>query len=108
MIEFKDYNDIPKDFTGDCKITWDNSIRYYKNGEVHKEDGPAIILKNGTKYWVINSKIHNEISHAYEDSKCKSWWYNNIRYGYDEEFTNETWIEFVENKKREEDLKIFL
>ena len=83
--EFKYHFYLPNNFTGICKITDDNTIRYYKNGLRHREDGPAIEFSDDNKDW------------CYKD-KC---------YGNDNNFTNETWIEFVENLKREEELKIF-
>ena len=29
---------------------------WYLNGDLHREDGPAIEAANGTKYWYINGK----------------------------------------------------
>jgi hypothetical protein len=109
MIQiFKNISYIPEKFTGIAELEYDKSIRYYKYGFYHNESGPAIILRNGAKYWYVNNKLHNESGPSYEDSSVKSWWYNNLRYGYDNDFTIESWKEFVENKKREEELKVFL
>jgi len=33
---------------------------WYKDGELHREDGPAIIWKNGDEEWYLNSKKHRD------------------------------------------------
>ena len=33
---------------------------WYKNDVLHREDGPAIELKNGNKHWFIEGKRHRE------------------------------------------------
>ena len=33
---------------------------WYQNGELHREDGPAIERANGTKEWYQNGKLHRE------------------------------------------------
>lgn len=89
MIEFKHISNIPADFTGICKVYSNNSafrnnttsIRYYKNGKLHNENGPAI-------KWV--------------DDKI-DWYYEGVLYGYDIFYTNEAWLERV----RELKLQIF-
>jgi len=48
-------------FTGCLKSIL--SITYYKNGEVHREDGPAVIEHTGCKYWVLNGKQYSEREH---------------------------------------------
>ena len=108
MIEFKNYLDVPEDFTGICKFLSDNSIRYYKNGLYHREGGPALEFPNGNKYWYINGLVHREDGPATEHSNgFKNWRYKNRSYGKNEDFINETWIEKIEYLKREEELKIF-
>ena len=37
-------------------IDLDGTKFYYKNGEYHREDGPAIEYTNGVKYWYLNGK----------------------------------------------------
>ena len=42
------------DFTSGLKI-------WYRHGEVHRSGGePAMIIPDGTKYWVIDNKWHRE------------------------------------------------
>ena len=42
------------------------------NGELHRTNGPAIILPNGTKEYYLNGKLHREDGPAviYPDGKC--------------------------------------
>lgn len=34
--------------------------RYYKDGLLHREDGPAVIGYSGIQYWLINDNLHRE------------------------------------------------
>ena len=109
MIEFNNYLDLPEDFTGVCKFLYNNSIRYYKNSLLHREDAPAIEHANGDKAWYINNLLHREDGPAVDCiSGYKEWRYKNRDYGYDNDFTIESWKEKVEELKREEELSIFL
>lgn len=105
---FNDLDDIPVKFTGVCKITDSGNIYHLKNGEHHRENGPAIIRENGDKFWCINGLEHREDGPALMfENGDKFWVFKNKFYGKNDHFTNETWIEFVENLKREEELEIF-
>ena len=56
--------------------------RWYLNGKLHREDGPAIELANGDKEWWLNGKLHREDGPAIEYADgAKSWYLN------DEHFT---------------------
>jgi hypothetical protein len=85
MIEFKSTHYVSDDFTGVCKVLTLNQIRHYQNGELHREDGPAIEYADGSE----------------------SWFYKEKCYGFNDDFTIETWKEKVEKLKRKEELKIF-
>jgi len=39
---------------------------WYKNGELHREDGPAIEYANGNKFWYKNGELHREDGPAIE------------------------------------------
>ena len=58
---------------------------FYKNGLVHKEDGPAKIYKSSNKYW----------------------YYKGDKYGTNSKFTNKIWKYKINKLKREEKLKLF-
>jgi len=51
---------------------------WYVNGELHREDGPAVEEANGTKCWYINGNRHRIDGPAieyYDGSEC--WYINN-------------------------------
>lgn len=71
-------------------------ITYYYNSEIHREDGPAVIWHSGTKGWCKNGKYYREEGPAIEFyNGKKSWYLNGICYGIGNDFTNESWIKFI-------------
>lgn len=48
-----------------------------KNGEFHREDGPAIEFANGDVKWYRHGVIHRDGGPAYQDSKGAEVWYSN-------------------------------
>jgi len=46
-------------FTG-CLIDEDNDKHWFKNGKLHREDGPALEFANDDKFWYLNGKNYNE------------------------------------------------
>ena len=63
---------------------------WYINGNLHREDGPAIEYKNGTKYWYLNGNKHREDGPAIEDKNGDKEWYLNDNYYGEKEPDN--WI----------------
>jgi hypothetical protein len=58
----------------------DGSQEWHLNGELHREDGPAIIVigSDGSKYWYnINDKLHREDGPAITRPNGSKWWYIN-------------------------------
>lgn len=58
---FSSPKNLPRDFTGVCRIVNDTSeagFHWYKNGKPHRENGPAKILHNGCKQWWFEGKLH--------------------------------------------------
>jgi membrane carboxypeptidase/penicillin-binding protein PbpC len=50
-------------FTG-CLIDEDNDISWYKNGQKHRENGPALeFTNNGDKEWWLNGTYLTEHEH---------------------------------------------
>ena len=41
----------------EIKIDEDGTKKYYVNGLLHKEDGPAVEYSNGDKEWWINGEF---------------------------------------------------
>ena len=66
-------------------IDSDNGFRLLKygtkvckvNGQLHREDGPAVEYTNGDKMWYFNDRLHREDGPAVEYANGKkSWWIN--------------------------------
>jgi len=58
----------------------DGGKSWYLNGKVHREDGPAIEGASGTKSWWLNDKLHREDGPAIERADgSKAWWLNGER-----------------------------
>lgn len=52
--------------------------RYYNNlGQLHREDGPAIVYADNTKVWYQNGVLHREDGPAIERSNGATAWYRN-------------------------------
>ena len=49
---------------------------YTKNGRYHREDGPAIIWKDGTSQWYFNGKKHRDDGPAIDLKNVKIWYKN--------------------------------
>jgi len=64
-----------KNFTGKLSNT-DGAVFYYKNGLLHREDGPAIEYPNGGKSWYKNGKLHREDGPAEEYDLHRAWYKN--------------------------------
>ena len=59
------------------KYVYGKMTLYYKDGFLHREDGPAEERINGDKEWWINGKRHREDGPAIENlNGYKSWWLN--------------------------------
>ena len=64
-----------------CKVDTDGSKRWYLNGKLHREDGPAIEDTNGIKAWCINGQYHREDGPAFEYADgSKAWYLNDKRH----------------------------
>ena len=44
----------------------DGTKFWYLNGELHREDGPAMEFVSGNKFWCLNGKLHREDGPAME------------------------------------------
>ena len=59
------------------EIDKDGTIRYYKNGKLHNDNGPAIEYVNTSKAWLINGQFHRLDGPAVEYlDGSKEWWVN--------------------------------
>ncbi len=55
-------------------ILKNGTIEYYKNNELHREDGPAIICGDRTKVWYVGGKQHRLDGPAYEGANGNKVW----------------------------------
>jgi len=68
-----------KEYT--VKIYEDGTTVWYRCGELHRENGPAIEDANGTKHWYQNGQLHREDGPAVEWADgTKEWWLKGLRH----------------------------
>ena len=54
-IKLETWNNVPHGYTG--IIEWENGNKsWYKNGDFHREDGPAYIRKDGVTFWDLDGR----------------------------------------------------
>ena len=69
---------------------------YLLNNKLHREDGPAAEYVYGRKEWYKNGLRHRKDGPAIEYANgLRCWYLNDKCYGYDNDFTNESWYKFV-------------
>ena len=56
---------------------WIHSDGFPLMEKLHREDGPAIELANGSKFWFLNGEYHREDGPAVEGSDGSKYWYLN-------------------------------
>ena len=58
-----------------CEVDQYGNKKWFLNGELHREDGPAFEYANGRKEWWLNGYLHREDGPAVERrSGTKEWW----------------------------------
>ena len=80
--EIKYENEIPIIMLDNetCIMIGGIAIKYYKNGLLHREDGPAIQWLEGSKEYYMYGKLHRIGGPAYESAMgYKEWWVNGRR-----------------------------
>ena len=55
----------------------DGEKKWFLNGKLHREDGPAIEYADGSKFWFLNDKLHREDGPAIELGNGNKFWYLN-------------------------------
>ena len=60
MREFYVWGLVPRNFTGKCKIEITNSICHYKNGKLHRLDGPAMEHELATPEYYVEGKKYSK------------------------------------------------
>jgi hypothetical protein len=77
----------------------DTIEKYNDQGQLHCDDGPAILYKNGDKSYYKNGKRHREDGPAIEWSSINEYYIDNILY---------TKEQFLEKTKKKKDIEKFL
>jgi hypothetical protein len=68
---FENYNDFLEPPTVVC-----NDDKYwYLNGELHRENGPAVEFSDGSKFWYFNGQYHREDGPAVEYANGVICWF---------------------------------
>jgi hypothetical protein len=80
VIKVRSASEIPDGFTGIAE--YPNGDRgWYKEGNIHRLDGPAIEYSNGTKFWRIEGISHRTDGPAVEyPDGTKEWWIEGKNY----------------------------
>jgi hypothetical protein len=66
-MKAKDHFAIPHQFAGIVEICDGIDsvglicVRYYKNGELHNENGPALEYPDGATRWILNGKYTSKM-----------------------------------------------
>jgi len=69
----------------ECEIDKFRNKRWFLNGKIHREDGPAVVWADGSKFWFIDDKRHRDDGPAVVWSTgTKEWWLNGRKYIWDE------------------------
>ena len=63
---------------------------WYRNGQLHREDGPAIEYANGYIAWYQNGQRHREDGPAVEYANGDKEWYRNGQRLTESEFLQQT------------------
>ena len=54
-MKIKEWNELPQGYIGN--IEWEDGTRiWFKNGNYHRENGPAFIRNDGYKEWFLDGK----------------------------------------------------
>ena len=72
-------------------VEWaDGTKSWWLNGHRHREDGPAIEYADGDKKWFLNGQCHREDGPAIECASGYKFWYLNDQRLSEEEFNQRT------------------
>ena len=63
-LKLDNWGDLPENYTGTVEYVFGTTC-YYLNGELHREDGPAIIEEDDTLIYYLNGELHREDGPAF-------------------------------------------
>lgn len=61
-------------------VSSNGTKKWYVNGELHRDDGPAVEYEDGSKSWYLNGNLHRENGPAIEYVNGHKEWYINGEY----------------------------
>jgi|SRR5579859_1064158 len=73
-------NTMKKNNQSICQIDSYGTKRWYLNGLLHREDGPAVEYTDGTKEWYLHGQLHREGGPAIEHFDSNEWYLNDKRH----------------------------
>jgi len=80
---------------------------YVQDGEYHREDGPAVIFKDGSQFWYKNGVHHREDGPAIVGCGCTKEWYQNGELHRDDgpariykDSSEEFWVDGIQYPKK--------
>ena len=96
-IEYRKDGNIHRD--GGPAIEYNTGNKYwFKDGLLHREDGPAVEKLNGDKKWYKYGKLHREDGPACEYSDGNKYYYlNDVEYS-NEEYCNKIYVDKLINE----------
>ena len=87
------------DSNGTITYEFNGTKQWYRDGKLHREDGPAIEYADGGKAWCKNGEYHREDGPAIESVNGHKAWYLNDKLYSEEEFN-----EKIKNKQNNSDI----
>jgi hypothetical protein len=65
---------------GPAVIYADGQFRWYRHGRLHREDGPAYLGDDGQRVWVLDGAVHRMDGPAYEFvDGTYEWWVRGVQ-----------------------------
>ena len=74
VLYLRDEGIIPDNFTGIIKNQYGEKL-WYKDGKLHRDDGPAMEYAHGRKDWYKEGKRHRENGPAFEGFNGDKHWF---------------------------------
>lgn len=73
---FLNYNELHR-LDGPAVIMPDGTTKWFRNGKCHREDGPALETPDGSKAWYFKGLLHREDGPAIEHHDgSRTWFYH--------------------------------
>lgn len=74
--KFPTQNEIPVNVTGKCFLLKNSIWCWVKDGEYHRDGGPAVIYNNPNRLrlWFQNGKLHRTNGPALQSTLLREWW----------------------------------